>query len=392
LGFFDLAEIETYPNCPACKLYENCLSPKMEIGGDGEKGILVVAEAPGADEDELGTQLVGDAGEHLSAMLERLGIDLHRDCWKVNAVNCRPPGNRTPKDNEIQACRPKVYEALRKQPSVVLVLGSSAIKSVIGPDYRDNTALGKVGIWVGQQIPSHRWNTWLCPTYHPSYLIRQNDDALETITENHIRLALETMDRPVASRVFDPEPVFLYTEEEIKYFLTQYSHSSRKVAFDYETTGLKPQAPGQEVVSMGISDGKDTVAFMIEEGVMGAVRSFLASDVPKIAANLKFEEAWSRTFFGQPVRNWRWDTMATQHFLDNRPGIASVQFQAFVRYGVQPYNEEVESYLKTRNSNGLNKIRELPTHVLLRYNAMDAALEWRIAKDQLREHKQMRIG
>jgi len=125
LGFFDLAEIETYPNCPACKLYENCLSPKMEIGGDGEKGILVVAEAPGADEDELGTQLVGDAGEHLSAMLERLGIDLHRDCWKVNAVNCRPPGNRTPKDNEIQACRPKVYEALRKQPSVVLVLGSS---------------------------------------------------------------------------------------------------------------------------------------------------------------------------------------------------------------------------------------------------------------------------
>ena len=105
------------------------------------------------------------------------------------------------------------------------------------------------------------------------------------------------------------------------------------------------------------------------------VRRFLRSSVPKIVANLKFEERWSREFFRTGVKNWAYDTMLSTHFGDNRQGITGLKFQAFVQFGVEPYDEEISPYLKSE-PNQLNRIAEVPMHKILQYGAMDAKLTW----------------
>ena len=92
-GFFTLSESKQptaskLAQCGLCGLYKHCLSPKMPPSGDGRKKILVVAEAPGENEDKQNTQLIGRAGQRLKFHLKQLGVDLHRDCWKTNAVIC----------------------------------------------------------------------------------------------------------------------------------------------------------------------------------------------------------------------------------------------------------------------------------------------------------------
>src|SRR3990167_7733579 len=108
-GFFSLSSITSpkpsseVAKCGLCGLAKTCKSPKMPYTGEGRKKILVVAEAPGRKEDEKGTQLIGQDGQLLRQTLKQLDIDLDWDCWKTNAVICRPPNNITPKEEQIEA-------------------------------------------------------------------------------------------------------------------------------------------------------------------------------------------------------------------------------------------------------------------------------------------------
>ena len=68
----------------------------MPVTGEGRLKILILAEAPGEQEDAQNTQLIGPAGQVLRKTLAGFGVDLDRDCRKTNAVRCRPPGNRRP--------------------------------------------------------------------------------------------------------------------------------------------------------------------------------------------------------------------------------------------------------------------------------------------------------
>jgi len=131
-GFFDIKE-KKKDNCQLCGLYKNCLSPKMDYTGEGKKEILVIAEAPGKNEDEQGIQLIGKAGQKLRDELDYFGLDLDADCWKMNAIFCRPPNNRTPDNKEIGFCRPKVIKTIKKlKPKKILLLGKTAIISFFG--------------------------------------------------------------------------------------------------------------------------------------------------------------------------------------------------------------------------------------------------------------------
>jgi len=77
----------------------------MGATGEGSKGILIIGEAPGVTEDEMGKQFVGESGQLLERYLKDYGIDLHKDCRLINAINCRPPANRTPTPREIVPVR-----------------------------------------------------------------------------------------------------------------------------------------------------------------------------------------------------------------------------------------------------------------------------------------------
>ena len=100
--------------CEECGLFKNCKTPYMEPSGYGGRKILFLAEAPGAEEDKEGTQLIGEAGQLLREILEDLEFDLDVDGWKDNSVRCRPPKNREPKIKELNCCRVKVFKTIEE--------------------------------------------------------------------------------------------------------------------------------------------------------------------------------------------------------------------------------------------------------------------------------------
>ena len=105
----------------------------------------------------------------------------------------------------------------------------------------------------------------------------------------------------------------------------------------------------------------------------------------KVASNLKFEERWTRAKLGYSVAGWAWDTMLAAHCLDNRSGITSIKFQAFVLLGIADYASHIEPYLKTKYSNELNRIEELDEDELLLYNGLDSLLEYKVMEKQREE-------
>ncbi len=145
----------------------------MPVSGNGDRKILIVAEAPGKEEDQQNTQLIGQSGQWLRVELADLGVDLDRDCWKTNAIICRPEGNRTPTDAEISHCRPNLLNAIEElKPQTIILLGDAAVRSLIGFLWKENP--GPIGRWVGWRISDQKLNAWVCPTWHPAYLMREN--------------------------------------------------------------------------------------------------------------------------------------------------------------------------------------------------------------------------
>src|SRR5262245_43419820 len=90
----------TAPRCGLCGLLNKCQSPKMEVYGKGKNGILIVGEAPGANEDEQGIPFVGKAGRYLRGILHGLDVNMRNDCWLTNSLICRPPNNATPTSDQ----------------------------------------------------------------------------------------------------------------------------------------------------------------------------------------------------------------------------------------------------------------------------------------------------
>lgn len=378
--------VEALPRCHQCGLATGCISPKMPWTGQGRRQILVVAEAPGSEEDRQGVQLIGPAGQELRRLMGEVGLDLDRDCWKTNAVICRPStGNRneTPTALQIESCRPNLLQAIKElQPRVVLLLGASAIQSLIGLDWPDP---GPVSRWVGSTIPHARWGAWLCPLYHPSYLLRvRNDPELGATTQlwflRHLQQALEL--GPLPQPVIDPTTLELIDSDLGR--VAAFCHTAvSPIAIDYETNMLKPDGADAEIVCCALSDGQRTLAFPWVPQTIRPVGELLRSDVSMIAANLKFEERWTRDVFGHGARNWCWDTMQAAHVLDQRRGITGVKFQAYIEFGVPPYDLHIEPYLISSGPRLPNRIWNLEPRKLLRYNAMDALIEWHLAQRQM---------
>lgn len=372
---------ETSPRCGRCKLGRNCHSPKMPHTGNGRLDILVVAEAPGRNEDEQGTQLIGESGQLLRDHLVSMNVDLDRDCWKTNAVVCFP--HRTPTDNEIECCRPNLLKTIKQlKPKVIVLLGGVAVKSLIGRLWRQNT--GGIARWAGWRIPCQKLNAWICPTYHPAYLLRENNQTLGLWFGEHLRRAFELKDRPWKKVPDFTEQVtrVLKPLDLIDSFVgTDYP----PIAFDYETTHLKPDAEDARIWTCAISDGERTIAYPWTESSAEATERLLLSNVPKIGANIKFEQRWTKRVFGHGVRNWRWDTMLASHALDHREGITSVKFQAFVQLGQPSYDDHMRPYLEAKVPGQANRIKEANLQDVLMYNGLDALLEWKIAHRQMKQ-------
>lgn len=163
------------------------------------------------------------------------------------------------------------------------------------------------------------------------------------------------------------------------------------IAFDFETEGFKPDGDGApEIVTCAVSNGIITYAYPWYGQAIEATKELLLSDIPKIGANIKYEERFCRRYLGIEVKNWVLDTVVAAHVLDNRAGICGLKFQSFVRLGQASYNTAASKYLRAEGKGGYckNKIREGmrdKRDKILLYNALDALLSVRVAEQQAKE-------
>lgn len=394
-GFFCKSEViskptmATVPRCGACGLLKTCNSPKMEVAGHGRRSILIIGEAPGQTEDEQGKPFVGKAGKLLWETLSRLGVE-RNDCWTTNALICRPPKNRTPTSKEIEYCRPNIVKTIRDlQPEIIIPLGGPAVESLIGWLWRKDT--GGISRWAGFQIPSQRLNAWICPTYHPSYVLRSEQEKYAKVVtrlfEQHLTNAVAKAGRPWTAvfGLFNPSQVKrIHDPIEAAKEIRGYIDTGYPSAIDYETNMLKPDSRLARIISCSISDGSTTIAYPWRGEAIAATSEFWLSDIPKIASNLKYEDRWTRRLLKHGVRNWFWDTMNNAHITDNRPSITGLKFQAFVHLGVDSYDEHIQEFLRSGGSNTPNQaVQEIEINQLLTYNGLDSLLEWHVAAKQI---------
>ena len=388
-------------NCESCGLYKelDTRSPKMEPYGKFRKGVMCIGEAPGKTEDIEGKPWQGKVGKFLQGMFRELGHDLFEDCISLNAINCIPWGKddktRAPSDHEITCCRDvKVTTAIEKyKPKVIILFGSSALQSVVGDKWKE--AMEGISRWRGFAIPDHELGAWICPVYHPSFVVRKDSDLIEGIFSDDIRNAMKYVDRPL------PDPV----EPEIQYVMDGdvgkklrefvYSGDSDLIAFDYETTGIKPHAEGHRIVCAAVARNEvEVMAVMFprdnDSRVLNGFRDILLDPkIGKMAHNMKFEQTWTKHCLGVTVDEWEWDSMLAAHILDNRRKITGLKFQTYVNFGVVDYNANVDGYLKADNSNAFNRLDRLVRTErgrteLLKYCARDAVFTYNLALHQMK--------
>jgi DNA polymerase len=150
----------------ACRRCRLCETRSTVVFGEGSRRprLLVIGEAPGADEDASGRPFVGKAGQLLTKMLAAIGL-AREDVFIANVLKCRPPGNRPPAPDEVAACRPYLDEQIRLlDPELLLLLGNHATRAVLGTDRGITSLRGRI-----TTTPAGRP---ALPTYHPSFLLR----------------------------------------------------------------------------------------------------------------------------------------------------------------------------------------------------------------------------
>ena len=156
--------------CVRCRLH---LGRTLAVPGEGppDADIVLIGEAPGRQEDRTGRPFVGAAGKVLDRSLAAAGLS-RPDVYITNVVKCRPPANRPPKADEVQACRPYLLAELRAiQPKLLVTLGAHALHGLVGPRPRFADARGTLIAFEGIR---------LLPTYHPAAVLynRRLDSAL----------------------------------------------------------------------------------------------------------------------------------------------------------------------------------------------------------------------
>lgn len=154
-------------NCKACDLYKTRHNP---IWGEGnfDAEIMVIGEAPGADEDRIGRPFVGKSGQLLNKIFTACGFTREQHIFISNIVKCRPPLNRVPSEEEVKACFPILLKQIELvNPKIIIPLGVIALKRLFN---NPNLRITKVrGQWLD-------WNNRLVmPVFHPSALLRNPD-------------------------------------------------------------------------------------------------------------------------------------------------------------------------------------------------------------------------
>jgi DNA polymerase len=163
------------------RVCRNCglaLSRRQAVPGEGnaQAAIMFVGEAPGAMEDKTGRPFVGPSGKFLDSMLADIGL-ARADVFIANVNRCRPPENRNPSAQEVEACSPWLRAQIQViQPKVVCPLGRFALEMLVDPHLQ----ISKVH---GQSFERH--GILFVPLYHPAAALHRQDLRQTLINDMH---------------------------------------------------------------------------------------------------------------------------------------------------------------------------------------------------------------
>ncbi len=142
------------------------------VFGEGAAGaaLMVIGEAPGADEDRLGRPFVGRSGQLLDRMLAAIGYDRQKNAYITNVLFWRPPGNRKPTPEETATCLPFVWRHIALvRPRVVMLAGGTATSALLR---RSDGIMRLRGRWFDLEVEGLEATVPAIATYHPSFLLR----------------------------------------------------------------------------------------------------------------------------------------------------------------------------------------------------------------------------
>jgi DNA polymerase len=185
----DYLRVHRAEKCEKCRLHKR--RTHVVFGeGNPDADLVLVGEAPGEQEDLSGRPFVGDSGQLLRGLLRRAGLTM-KEVYIANVVKCRPPDNRVPEEDEIEACSPFLHTQLRIiRPQVVVALGNFAGCLLTGEDQDTSVGYLREHAWryenyiTGIRVP-------LVCTYHPAWLVRQLNGPTATQSARAIMADLE---------------------------------------------------------------------------------------------------------------------------------------------------------------------------------------------------------
>lgn len=172
-------------DCRRCKLSSG--RKNIVFGaGNSQARLVFVGEGPGYDEDLQGQPFVGAAGQLLTKIIQAIGLN-RESVYICNIIKCRPPGNRNPQPDEINACSPFLKRQLESiAPDFICALGTFAAQTLLQTTTPISRLRGRFYDYMGAK---------LMPTYHPAYLLR-NPEQKRTVWED-MQLLMRAMGLPL---------------------------------------------------------------------------------------------------------------------------------------------------------------------------------------------------
>ena len=353
-------------SCTACDLHSTTHRVCVMGQGPRKSQAMVIGEAPGASEEREGQPFVGESGQILRALLRDHGLTR---VYITNAVQCRPPGNKTPTARQVKSCKHWVdLEIERLGVKHILLLGNVPCGS----------QLGQRGITELRGKPIIKDGITYFPTFHPAYILRNPE--LHPVLDADIRKFSDMVFGRDSTGGESVTPSVINSSLDLKAAVEDIRTWS-SISFDVETSGLDPLAPGAYVASIGLGNADTQYVLPLHhEGAplydkhaaqRRAARRFLGTTkgLEVIAQNGKFDSLWVKRIFDYDI-HIDFDTMLASYML-NENSRHGLEYLALKYLGVEPYD------IPLRIKHGL-QASELSTHCL--YLAKDIKYTYQLSE------------
>jgi len=381
------------PLCSKCKLQQKIQNPRQTYYGKGKKKTLIIIEKPSEADDFKGVPLSGESGTQFKLHLKMAGLSIENDFVTIHAIGCHYK-KKDPSKKEISNCAPRLQEIIDKlKPAHIWLFGDVAIESYMRLFHPKRFKSLEAELWSNRKIPCRVNQAWLHPMYAIDFPSKNKNEFSSTTFKKQLNQAILDINEPppVITDDYKDVQVYLYADEIIDHLENIY-HNCKYVAFDYETTGLKPYNKGHKILTISASGlnrfKKPEVKSAgfpfqykkhfnkVEKQAIYKIWKAILTDpkIGKIAHHMKFENLWTSEVLKFDIKGWCFCTMMGSYVFDERKYATGLKFVSFCKWGVPDYDRKIKKYIESDTSNSFNQLEQVNVTDLCLYNAIDTKL------------------